>query len=71
VDAFDAEMNWTSCEAWTGQMGEVAQVAAWLLPDVASFVNGITVSIVAASPPERPEMNAEDRMSAAHKRRNL
>jgi NAD(P)-dependent dehydrogenase (short-subunit alcohol dehydrogenase family) len=28
-----------------GSPGEVAQVAAWLLSDAASFVNGMTVSV--------------------------
>jgi hypothetical protein len=53
-----------------GSLREIAQVAAWLR-SAASSVNGITSRSMAASSPEQPEMNAEDRMFAAHKRRDL
>jgi hypothetical protein len=54
---------------WTDGRGRAGLGLAALRRRV--VLNGITVSIVAASSPERPEMNAEDRMFAAHKRRDL
>jgi NAD(P)-dependent dehydrogenase (short-subunit alcohol dehydrogenase family) len=48
-----------------------AALAGWLLSDAVSLSTTSPSRLMAASSPEQPDMKAEDRMFAAHKRRVL